>query len=94
MVFKISLATSKQCTGFFCMDDQFFNHLGPFFDTTPNAIPNTAEKITERTQVLPKAVNNDIRWNPRTSRIPPIYDDDSTYYTNDVNDDEEKNKKG
>ena len=74
------------------MDDQFFNHLGPFFDTTPNVIPSTAEKITERTQVLPKAENNNIRWNPRSSRTPPIYDDDSSYYTNDIVNDEEDKK--
>ena len=44
---KILNITAKQrCTGFFCMDERFFNHLGPFYQTTPPI--SNEEKITER----------------------------------------------
>ena len=51
------------------MDERFFNHLGPFYETTP-PIPKdepilTNEKITERSEtVLPQVVNNDVNWAP------------------------------
>lgn len=52
-------AGQRRCTGFFCMDESFFNHLGPFFETTP---PVIHEQITEKSEILPKVVNNQISW--------------------------------
>ena len=60
---KILTVSAKQrCTGFFCMDERFFNHLGPFYETTP-PITNQ-EKITERSEILPQVINNDVHWGP------------------------------
>lgn len=73
------------CTGFFCMDETFFNHLGPFFFKAAKPTPTDSrveivsqtesDIITEKTRVLPKAVNNEITWAPRSSYDPPIYDE-------------------
>ena len=52
----LTVAAKQRCTGFFCMDERFFNHLGPFYETTP-PITNQ-EKITERSEILPQVVNN------------------------------------
>ena len=45
----------RKCTGFFCMDDNFFNHLGPFFDTTPNTPLEKEDKTYE--EILPNSIN-------------------------------------
>ena len=59
----LSINAKPRCMGFFCMDDRFFNHLGPFYDTTPPI--SNEEKITERSEtVLPQVVNNDVNWGP------------------------------
>ena len=78
------------CTGFFCMDDNFFHHLGPFFfkarPTDKVAISETeSDFITEKTvRVLPKAVNNEIIWEPRSSNDPPIYDESEEVEVNEM----------
>ena len=48
----LTVAAKQRCTGFFCMDERFFNHLGPFYETTPPI--SNQEKITERSEILPR----------------------------------------
>lgn len=70
------------------MDESFFNHLGPFFETTP---PVIHEQITEKTEILPKVVNNQISWSlPLRSAASSaesvgetIYEDDESYHYDD-----------
>ena len=78
------------CTGFFCMDDHFFNHLGPFFQTTTRI--NSIQKKEDTTEkpgylqqpVLPKAVNNPVTWSPPVVDLldenNAIYEEDYSYY--------------
>ena len=49
------------------MDQNFFNHLGPFFETTPKGLTENSEQITEKIQVLPKAINSNVKWEQRKS---------------------------
>ena len=103
VVIKISLVHGNSnnknnnkngCTGFFCMDETFFNHLGPFFfkarpTDRVEIVSQTSDEsdiITEKStsRVLPKAVNNEITWAPRSSNDPPIYDESEEDVNNDI----------
>ena len=93
-VLEVSEAGKRICTGFFCMDDHFFNHLGPFFQQTSPPRPTIEEKedtsTTEnplphfRQPILPKAVNNPVTWSPSTVDLldenDGIYEGDYSYY--------------
>lgn len=55
----------RRCTGFFCMDENFFNHLGPFFETTPSILPSTREDdgVTEKSRIS-SVHDNEVTWRP------------------------------
>ena len=81
--------TTRRCTGFFCMDDDFFNHLGPFFQTTPRITIQEKEDATEQ-PFLPKVVNSpEVTWSPPLVDDDAIYEGDYSYYFDNELDDYE-----
>ena len=72
------------------MDDTFFNHLGPFFQTTPRIVTTTdteAREITEKAAILPKVANNEVTWSPVLGQgildTNDIYESDFVYYNDE-----------
>ena len=62
------------------MDDDFFNHLGPFFQTTPRITIQEKEDSTEQ-PFLPKVVNSpEVTWSPPLLDHDAIYEGDYSYY--------------
>ena len=62
------------------MDDDFFNHLGPFFQTTPRITIQEKEDSTEQ-PFLPKVVNSpEVTWSPPLVDHDAIYEGDYSYY--------------
>merc|ERR1712223_875519 len=49
--------------------------MGPTDSRVEIVSQTESDIITEKTRVLPKAVNNEITWAPRSSYDPPIYDE-------------------
>ena len=58
------------------MDDNFFNHLGPFFDTTPSSPQIPIEMKADKTniEIQPKSANA-----PGNSWKPPVTYDNTIY---------------